>query len=233
MTNIIIQAKKMKRVNLLLVLSIAILLSGFRADQNMTSKEIWSKYLDSFGKREIVKNVKTFASTNVVETDRGKVFTNVKIKAPDKVFMEVFYPGGAKFTYVLNGKVGRMKSQMGVQDIPESYLKSIQNMGFIFPELYYENIVYKGEEYFDNKPYYNFEVQYNGSTMNYLIDTKEFTTFRIVSDHAYMEVLETVIVDGVRVIQSSKTTQSGQTFVAKYYNFEINTEMPDSLFELF
>ena len=223
----------MKRVNLIPALIIVLVLSGFRADQALTSEQIWNKYLDSFGKREVVKNVKSFASTNVVETERGQILTNIKIKAPDKVLMEVFYPGGAKFTYVLNGNIGRMKSQMGIQDIPESSLKSIQNMGLIFPELYYENIVYKGEEHFDNKAYYNFEVQYNGSKMNYLIDTKEFTTFRIVSDDAYMEVLETVVVDGVRLIQSSKTIQVGQSFVAKYYNFEINTEMPDSLFELF
>jgi hypothetical protein len=223
----------MKSVNLIPILILVLILSGFRADQKLTSEQIWSKYLDSFGEREVVKNVKTFASTNIVESERGQILTNIKIKAPDKVLMEVFYPGGAKFTYVLNGKVGRMKSQMGVQDIPESYLKSIQNMGLIFPELYYENIVYKGEESFDNKAYYNFEVQFNGSTMSYLIDTETFTTFRIVSDDAFMEVLETVEIDGVRLIQSSKTTQVGQSFVAKYYNFEINLEMPDSLFELF
>jgi hypothetical protein len=106
-------------------------------------------------------------------------------------------------------------------------------MGLIFPELYYENIEYNGEESIDSRAYYNFRVQYNGSTLDYLIDKEHFTTFRVIDDRSNMEVLETVEIDGIRIIQSTKTTQVGQVFIAKYYNFQINPELPDSLFELF
>ncbi len=105
-------------------------------------------------------------------------------------------------------------------------------MALIFPELYYDKIELVGVDVVDGNEYYNIKIDTDIEILNYLIDKDDFTIFRVLSDGYIMEILETEIVDGIKLIKSSKSIHGNDTMTGNTIDCQLNVDINDSIFEL-
>ncbi|MCT4640179.1 MAG: hypothetical protein N4A72_20955 [Bacteroidales bacterium] len=227
--------RKMKSV---IFISIIVILTSCSAnkDKRLTVDEVWTKYIETFGDYETVRNVRTYSNTDIVKTKFGEIKSIAKLKYPDKVYSEIEYPNNEKVIYIMNGDAGIIKSPKGVEFMNKGDIERFSQMSLIFPETYFKqlgyNMVLKNDTVVDGNKLYNIEITTNIEKVNYLIKKDGFVMFQIVSDGFITEVLETEIVDGVRLIKSSKNIIGEDIMISNNIKYELNGKIDDSIFEL-
>ena len=222
----------------LILISILAILTSCKSGQNekLTAEEIWGKYIETFGDKKDVKNIKTYSSTNIASSKFGEIKSEVKLKYPDKVYQEIEYPNNAKVIYIVNGDTGIVKSPKGIEPLSKDDIANFKQMALIFPEIHYKQFGYKMElkndTVIESIKLYNVEITTDNEIINYLINKNNFQVYQTISGGYITEIIETKIVDGVRLIKSSKSINGENTMTGNYIKYELNGVINDNIFEL-
>ncbi len=228
----------MKNMNKLLAIILIIFLSScsLMKNQKLTVEEIWQKYIDTIGEKEVIENIRTYSTTIVSESESHIYKNRIHIKFPDKVSFEVKRDNFTELIAILNGTRGIIISQTDTTDMSSEEIIEFKEIALIFPEIYINRLNYKMElqndTIIDGRKLYNIKLKNNTKILNYFINKKDFTFFCTISIGEKFEVVETRIVDGVLLIESAKTTTGTNTSISKYTELKLNEEINDSIFEL-
>ena len=226
----------MKSLTILMVFIITATSCSTGQKAKLSGEEIWNKYLDALGKKETVLGIKTLSTTCVFDSKLGVTKSKIMNKFPDKLYCEMRFPNNSSVIYIIKGDKGIVKSQDGVRPLTEKEISEYNQMTLIHPEMHYKQLGYKielmGDKMIENKAYYNLKIKTDLKTMYYLINKENFQLFRIVYDNSVMEVTETILIDGLRLIKASKTIINSDTLLQHDMNYTLNPVIDDNIFNI-
>lgn len=225
-------------MNKLIAIILIIFLSScsLMKNQKLTVEEVWQKYIDTIGEKEVLENIRTY-STTIVSESALHIYKNIiHIKFPDKVRFEVKRDNFTELIAILNGTSGVIISETDTTDMSSEEIIEFKEIALIFPEIYFNRLNYKmglqNDTIIDGRKLYNIQFKNDTKIINYFINKKDFTFFCTISIGEKFEVVETRIIEGVLLIESAKTTTGTNTSISKYTELKLNEEINDSIFEL-
>ncbi len=197
--------------NIFLIQTVILLLTvSCLTGQNykLTSEEIWSKYLDSLGELDALLNSKTSSTVIAWESEIGKTIIKTRTKYPDKVTIEISNPNNTKSVVIVNGDSGIVKTIKGIETLSGNEMATYKLMALIHPEIHFTELGFKielnGEENVNGKDYYNLKINKINESVSYLINKTNFQLFRIVKENSFMEILESNMIDNIRIVKQFK-----------------------------
>jgi hypothetical protein len=229
----------MKNLILINILILFIFSCSIGQDKKLTGEKIWEKYLETLGDREKLLSIKNITYKSIAKTSRGEVTGITRIKSPDKHYSEIKFPNNSTSIQILNGDKGILKYDGKIEALPKEGIIRSKLEALIFPELFYKELGFKikkiGEKNIGNKKCYDIEVVTELDTLNYLIDKNSFELFRKIRKSQFKdieEIVETIVIDGVRVVKEVKCYIVNPPSTIKHFEYNLNAEIDDKYFEL-
>lgn len=198
-------------------------------------EEIWEKYLNTLGKKELLSSVKTLSFSAIDASDPDGLTFNTKVKYPDKVHMEIT---GAKvpMAIIFNGDRGIERSGEDIRVLSDNEIRDFKFTALIFPEMYFNQLEYqmtlREDTILNEIECYNVLLQSGDHIFQYLIDQNTFNLRAIKTSDAITEIVETVVIDSMVFLKSSKYITEKDTFINEVKNYQLNEEIPDILFNI-
>jgi len=218
-----------------------ILISFISPDQDIqTADEIWQKYLDSYGNKKAALKAKTLIISAKCDTKYGKRTTLLKLKYPDKLYMEILMPTGEKFITIVNGEKGVSKSLYGDMILSNKVIAIHNLTSHLFPDLHYKKLDYEIEllesEKEENNAYYYIEAKTAIGSTIYLINKKDSRVFKtILNNDVVTEPRDYIEVDGIffpKTIISYSLSDTTDKMIFYNHTYKINNRIDDKIFEI-
>ena len=227
----------MRNIIILSILFTFIISCSSEQKKELSKDEILEKFIESFGNKEKIMNIKTYSTEKEVKSKYGIIKAITKIKYPDRVYQQMTYPNGAKVTYIVNGNSGIIKSPKGIEIMSKDDILGYKFVALIFPEVHYKERAYSYElsenTVVNEKEYYTLILKTDFSISNYLIDQDTYEVYRIIDDKSIYEVCSTIKIDDISLIETSYSISGNDTIFNRNFNSELNMEIDDAIFNMY
>jgi len=203
-----------------------------KKEKALLADEIWHRYIKTYGDSSTVYNTKTIEIYSQIKSNQGLMKNVLKAKYPDKVVFIMTAPDNRFITYIVNGDSGIIRNATSTVGMSEEDFLLWKKSGLIYSELYEDSLELLGIETINGKPCYDIEVTSEAEILHYFIDTASFHVVRIASKLNKIEIIDLVHVDGLNLVKTSRMIQGSDTFVMEFTDYKLNTDIPDSIFDL-
>lgn len=210
---------------------------SLQAQSNLSAKQIWINYVDSFGDATQIRNIKTSYTKANVLVDTVKFTTEIYTRYPDKLRYTI-ENSSQKITYILNGDTGIFIFNDSISPLSKKDISNYKYMALVFPEFYYIDLGYTfdlmGIEVVDNKQYYKIKTHSpkQEEELIYYINTKDYTILKLIVDNQITTITEIAKIDGIRMVKSSEFNVDNNTMKMEKQIIKFNIEIDDTIFEL-
>jgi len=208
---------------------------------DITAGQVIEKYIEAIGGKEKVNQIHDINMKSGVTLQGMSIEINLRQKAPNKICVETSMGGNVLSTQIFDGEKGKIKSQMGNQEITGDDLEYMRIQATLNAEMHLEELGVKteltGSENVDGIPAWkilmtmpsgrtavDFYGQESGLKIKSVSQQGGVSATALYSD--YREV------DGVLFPFKTKQTAGPQTLDIEVKSIEINKGIDDSVFAI-
>lgn len=210
----------------------------------ITAQSVLKKYIEAVGGEANIVKIKDLTLKGTMKIQGMSLSLNMTYKMPGKFLMEMLMNGQSVQKEVLNGETARMSGMQGNKNITGEELERLKLESELFPETKYDILGYKTElkgiENINGKDAYVIDITSPSNSVTteyYAVETglkirsvsiSETETGKIAQT---TDVMDYTTINNVQFPKLMKTTMGPQSFEVNVNLIEINTNVPDQIFD--
>jgi len=204
-------------------------------ESEIRAKSIWKKHLKAIdGNIQKMKKVKTFSVEYKTEYRGSQVVIHSisKIKNPGKLNRGYTLTDGTQVSAVYNNGYGFFQIGKAKLPLTKNEIKNYQAESSFEPVITsLDALSYLGEDIIEGVNCYVIQSIQPEDTLIHWINSKSFLKVGMSSSTRSMFTLAWDTIEGIVFDTRINMIQNNDTFIGETYNYKLNEDIPDSLFD--